>query len=339
MMNKALLLFSLATMSTVAGAQQAQLNGAYVLQYDSELDGEVLNPVSQEYNFKGHNRHFVAQLASVVLSGETNIDGQLIHFKISEPALDLERYYTGKASSVGFSGTWYSNQASQGDWRIDTVTTQGQSCREILDAGLSTGDGMYEIVTAEGQALTVYCDMTRDGGGWTLVGSYPKGQPGGVKRIADYGDVPAQTPNDPSRLWLYQGSLSAFTDAKEQISCSTAGCTDGKSAYATNLPTTHLELIRYSWGHQDRIEHMPQRRDIPACQKTLSAGATVYEGCSHPNYLNYAGTDTIVGWQGDVNGDYCWVARGTYKPGSLGSGICSRGSEPNGTQWALLWMR
>ncbi|CAB4035905.1 Hypothetical predicted protein, partial [Paramuricea clavata] len=45
----------------------------------------------------------------------------------------------------------------------------GRSCRDILNKGLSRGDGDYLIKPdSSGKAIKVKCDMSSFGGGWTM---------------------------------------------------------------------------------------------------------------------------------------------------------------------------
>lgn len=79
------------------------------------------------------------------------------------------------ATQCGYQGRGrVEERCTNGQWGFQACVGEWyRSCAEILDAGASVGDGLYDI-DPDGPSMLydefeVFCDMTTDGGGWTEI--------------------------------------------------------------------------------------------------------------------------------------------------------------------------
>lgn len=108
----------------------------------------------------------VTGVAALVWSQFPTCSNSRIRLALRESALDLGA--AGKDDAYGY-GVVQAKAAVE--WLNQHGCELPRHCKEILDNGLSLGDGTYRVdfdgSAGATPAMDVQCDMTRDGGGWT----------------------------------------------------------------------------------------------------------------------------------------------------------------------------
>ncbi|MCO7190934.1 MULTISPECIES: fibrinogen-like YCDxxxxGGGW domain-containing protein [unclassified Pseudoalteromonas] len=335
----------------------ATANVQWDLVTDSHLDGVLATSGTQlqQLTVQMHANKFNATDAQAPEA--SLIQGEFEHPKTFEIGSGLKQrvqfslakdgarfYFLGQGSEQdGYQGTWYGPNNDSGDFTLTTQTAievLPASCAQILNENPDAQSGVYNIDpdgSGSHPGFDAYCDMDTDEGGWTLIGTYSKSEPGGKKYISEYNPQPDVTAISPTVTGLYQGPLSAFRDVREQVSCDYASC---RTVYQSSMSQAELEMVRYTWGYEDQQAHQKDT-PLPSCRTAYVTNEEPIEHCLYVKDGQNRNNTNVVGWQRDVHPGYsaCWLAHGVYSPDSLGSPRCSGTLKGNATRWGLLWAR